>query len=86
MVVKGVKEGAVHEISRPDHSGRPHQEAASQTSKTISNAKCGDAKEELESPAKVLLVKELLGQDHIGGIKRASTIGSLVGKVNINEL
>lgn len=62
VIVQAVEESDVDQISRPDHGGRPNQEAASQASQPVSSTQRGDAEKKLESPAEVLLVPETLSQ------------------------
>lgn len=75
--MQAVEEGDVDEIRGPDHGSGPDQETASQASQAISCTQRGDSEEKLESPAKVLLVKEALRQQNIGRIQHATAIGSL---------
>lgn len=75
--MKGVKEGAVDEISRPDHGCGPHKESPGKTSKTVAGAQCRDAKQDLESPPKMLPIKLFLCYYHIGSIKRTTTVCGL---------
>ncbi|KAH6607395.1 hypothetical protein Trco_003708 [Trichoderma cornu-damae] len=74
-----VEEGDVDQVGGPDHGGGPNQEAAGQAGQAVPGAQGGDAEEKLEGPAEVLLVEELLGQQDVGGIEHATTIGSLYG-------
>lgn len=77
MVVERVKQGAIDQVGGPDHGGWPDQEATGQTSQSVASAECSDAKQDLESPAKLLAVEDLLGKKHISCIKNAATIRSL---------
>lgn len=62
VIVKCVEQGAVDEISGPNHGGRPDEETTCQTSETITGAESRDSEQELESPSKVLLVELLLSK------------------------
>jgi hypothetical protein len=80
VIVKCVEEGAVDEISRPDHGSWPYQEAAGETRETITRAKRGDAEQHLESPSKILAVEQALSQQNIGSVKRPTTVGCLFNR------
>ena len=66
VVMKRVEQGAIHEISGPDHGRRPDEETPGQTSQTVTGAESCDTEEQLESPAEVLAVKELLSDQNVG--------------------
>lgn len=75
--MKGVEERTVDQIGRPDHCGRPHQEATRKSSQSISSAESCDAEENLECPAELLAVENLLGQEDICRIKNTTAVSSL---------
>ncbi len=77
MVVEGVKEGAVDEVGRPDHGGRPDEESPGQSGQPVARAERRDAKHDLPQPPKVLLVPHALGNHNVGGIQGAAAIRSL---------
>lgn len=85
VVVQAVEHGAVDEVGRPDHGSWPDQEATGETGKAISGAERSDAKEELESPAKGLVVEEALGQENISSIQRTTTICGLSVLVSLHS-
>ena len=77
VVVQGVEERAVDKVRGPDHGGGPHEEAARQAREAVARAEGGDAEEDLEGPAEVLLVPQLLGEEDVGRVKDSATVGGL---------
>lgn len=77
VVMQSVHERGVGQGLRPDHGSRPDQEAPHDTSHTKAKTLCCKHKEHLEAPAKVLLVKDLLGQKDVGRVGYSSLNGDV---------
>lgn len=75
--MQAVEQSAVDKISRPDHGSGPDEETTSQASETVTSAKSRDTEEDLESPAKILLVEQTLSQESLRSVQGATSICSL---------
>ena len=72
VVVEGVHHGRICQIRWPDHSRGPNQKASDDTSHTEAQALGRQGKKDLEAPAKVLTIEDLLSEKDICSISSAT--------------
>lgn len=77
VVVKCVHQCGVGQCLRPDHGGRPDQEAPDDTGHAKPNTLGGEHEQHLEAPAKALLVVDLLGKKHVGSVRDTALDGDI---------
>ena len=77
VVMQGREECSVDEGGRPDHGAGGDQEAVVEAGKTEAQHLGRDGHEDLESPAKAVVVKRALGEQHISGIGGTTAKGGI---------
>lgn len=77
MVMQRIHQSTIHQVTRPNHGSRPDEPAATDARETVAQHLVCDGEEQLEGPAEVLAVEDLLGDEHVGCVEGAAGIGGV---------